>query len=195
MTNTMRSGFVAAALLAVPALLAAQSHIPATTPGITVAGVFLPATKSGNFVVARSQDGSIQVSLRGGASIPAPTPPPGAPTNMALLVSANQGNSVSLVTSTIANSGVGVEASRALVDALTGLSGGTALAAVNSINAWNAAVRDMSGPQLQALLSTPEGVAAVRMMNAAAAAVLRPPARQNLQEIKSSLTGRKAPSA
>jgi hypothetical protein len=114
---------------------------------------------------------------------------------MALLVSANPGNSVSMVTSTIANSGVGVEASRALVDALTGLSGGTALAAVNSINAWNAAVRDMSGPQLQALLSTPEGVAAVRMMNAAAAAVLRPPARQNLQEIKSSLTGRKAPSA
>jgi hypothetical protein len=191
MRNAMRSGVVAAALLAVPALLAAQSHIPATRVGITVAGTFSP--RVGGQVGVISGDRRVVLKLQATAPFSAPTPPPGAPTNMALLVSADKGNSVSLVTSTIANSGVGVDASLRLVNAVAELSYGTAEVAVNAIRAWNAAVLNMSGPQLQALLSTPEGVAAVRMMKAAADALLRPSAQMSMQLNKSDIE-RKAPS-
>lgn len=174
MKQTMKGGLMIAALLVAPAAVQGQeSHIPATLAGILVAGAFTPNRSGTSVKVTRSGGMNVvTVALQATASIPAPTPPPGAPTNMALLVSANPGNSVSLVTSTIANSGVGVETSRTLVDALAGLSGGTAGAAVASIRAWNDELYRMSKPQLQALLSTPEGVAAVRMMKAAADALL-----------------------
>ncbi len=176
MTNTMRSGFVAAALLAVPALLAAQSHIPATGAGITVAGVW---QKSG---VGRYDHGrvsgqreNISVRVSGSARVPSPALPAETPPSVRNMFDGSrsiQQGGQRTIQGTLLSSGLPTDVSKQLAKCVASIAKGRANDVVAGINEWNEQVGKLTTPQIQALLSTPEGVAIVRVMNGAANALL-----------------------
>lgn len=167
MTNTMKRGALFAALwVASTAVQAQGSHIPATLTGVTVAGVWSSSGRMVSGTVGRRAVGrSASLPASRLPALPAETPPSAASTVRGVL--AADVGVISTMTSTLRTAGLG-DAAGPLVSALAQLGGTTQGSRVNALRAWNVAATRMTTSQMRALLSTPEGVAAVRLMKAVA---------------------------
>jgi hypothetical protein len=171
MKHMIKGGLVVVALLVAPTAVQGQgSHIPATPVGITVAGVF---QRHVLFSVGMTR-GSITLNLKPGVAVPRPALSAETPRSVANLFDGSrtvQLDAQRTLQETLLSSGLPTRISQRLAQSGAAIAGGTAKDMVAGINVWNDAVRSLTPQQIRALLSTPEGVAMVRLMNGAANAL------------------------